>query len=194
MENSGRLVFKPWERRLDKTECVESDADEELLINIPFTGDVKLKGLIVIGGEDDTHPDKVKDHDDEFNIDMMATHQVRLFKNRENMSFDDAGAKADQEFSLVRDTDGSVQYKTKVKENTLEFCQCNSSQVVTFSSVHHLTLHFPSNFGADNTKIYYIGLAGEFTQVGTLIWQILLKLAYSHIFPFPIPQPSIIVL
>ena len=38
-------------------------------------------------------------------------------------------------------------------------------QVVTFSSVHHLTLHFPTNFGADNTKIYYIGLAGEFTQV-----------------------------
>jgi len=133
VENSGRLVFKPWERRLDKTEFVESDADEELLINIPFTGDVKLKGLIVIGGEDDTHPDK-----------------VRLFKNRENMSFDDAGAAADQEFSLVRDTDGSVQYKTKV---------------VTFSSVHHLTLHFPTNFGADNTKIYYIGLAGEFTQV-----------------------------
>ena len=61
VENSGRLVFKPWERRLDKTECVESDADEELLINIPFTGDVKLKGLIVIGGEDDTHPDKVED-------------------------------------------------------------------------------------------------------------------------------------
>ena len=57
-------MFKPWERRLDKTECVESDADEELLINIPFTGDVKLKGLIVIGGEDDTHPDKVKDLSD----------------------------------------------------------------------------------------------------------------------------------
>ena len=30
------------------------------------------------------------------------------------MTFDDAGAKADQEFSLVRDADGSVQYKTKV--------------------------------------------------------------------------------
>ena len=62
VENSGRLVFKPWERRLDKTEFVESDADEEFLINIPFTGDVKLKGLIVIGGEDDTHPDKVGIH------------------------------------------------------------------------------------------------------------------------------------
>ena len=108
---------------------------------------------------------------------------MRLFKNRENMSFDDAGAKADQEFSLVRDTDGSVQYKTKVEKCTLEFfLNFTFSQVVTFSSVHHLTLHFPSNFGADNTKIYYIGLAGEFTQVRMVIWQLLLKPTCTNIF------------
>jgi len=131
-ENSGKLVFKPWERKLDLTDFVESDADEELLINIPFTGNVKLKGLIVIGGEEDSQPDK-----------------VRLFKNRPNMSFDDVGAPPDQEFSLVADPTGNVEYKTKV---------------VSFSSVHHLTLYFPSNLGSDHTKIYYIGLAGEFTK------------------------------
>ena len=105
-----------------------------------------------------------------------------MFKNRENMSFDDAGAAADQEFSLVRDTDGSVQYKTKVEDDSLVIFSISFlryfSQVVTFSSVHHLTLHFPTNFGADNTKIYYIGLAGEFTQVRAAIWQLLLKLAF----------------
>ena len=56
------------------------------------------------------------------------------------------------------------------------------SQVVTFSSVQHLTLHFPTNFGADNTKIYYIGLAGEFTQVRMTIWQFLLKLGIVYFF------------
>lgn len=30
--------------------------------------------------------------------------------------------------------------------------------------MHHLTLHFPNNFGADSTKIHYIGLRGEFTE------------------------------
>ena len=44
VEESGKKVFKPYETRLDRTEWVESDADEEFLFNIPFTGSVKLKG------------------------------------------------------------------------------------------------------------------------------------------------------
>lgn len=36
-------------------------------------------------------------------------------------------------------------------------------RTVQFSSVHHLSLHFPSNFGADVSCIYYIGLKGEFS-------------------------------
>ena len=91
-----------------------------------------MKGLIVGGEVDDSFPSK-----------------VRLFKNRPNMTFDDAGASADQEFSLVHDATCTVEYRVKV---------------VTFSSLHHLTLYFPSNFGADQTKIFYIGLAGEFTK------------------------------
>ena len=34
-----------------------------------------------------------------------------------------------------------------------------------FNSVDSLTIHFPSNFGEDNTKIYYIGLKGDFHEV-----------------------------
>lgn len=94
-------------------------------------GNVKLKGIIVGGENDESHPSK-----------------VRLFKNRENMTFDDTGACADQEFNLVHDTSCTLEYKIKT---------------VKFSSVHHLSLHFPTNFGEDQTRIYYIGLAGEWT-------------------------------
>ena len=37
-------------------------------------------------------------------------------------------------------------------------------RVVTFSSVHHLTVHVPGNTGGgDVTRLYYLGLRGEFT-------------------------------
>ncbi|XP_028162754.1 PITH domain-containing protein CG6153 isoform X2 [Ostrinia furnacalis] len=96
IDGAGKTVFKPWDKRLDRTNFVESDADEELLFNIPFTGNVKLKGIRISSEDTDAHPAK-----------------LRL--------------------------------------------------VVTFSSVSHLSMHFPSNFGAESTKIYYIGLKGEWT-------------------------------
>ncbi|KAG4078342.1 hypothetical protein HA402_013052 [Bradysia odoriphaga] len=130
-EGSGKLVFKPYENRLDFTKFVRSDADEELLLNIPFTGNIKLKAMIIIGANDDSHPNR-----------------VRLYKNRPKMCFDDCQSTPDQEFELHRDIDGTFEYPIKT---------------VQFSSVHHLSLHFPSNFGSDTSCIYYIGLRGEFS-------------------------------
>ncbi|XP_074642181.1 PITH domain-containing protein GA19395-like isoform X3 [Tubulanus polymorphus] len=97
-----------------------------------FTGCVKLKGVIVIGDEDGTHPS-----------------EMRLFKNRPHMTFDDCQSKADQTFELNPDKTGQLEYNPKI---------------VKFSSVQHLTIHFPKNFGSETTKIYYIGLKGDFTQ------------------------------
>ncbi|CAH2066693.1 unnamed protein product, partial [Iphiclides podalirius] len=131
VDGSGKTVFKPWERRLDFSQYVESDADEELLFNIPFTGNVKLKGIIIVSEDSDTHPSK-----------------LRLFKNKPNMSFDDVSLEPDQSFELQKDYEGVIEYTPKI---------------VAFSSVSHLTMHFPANFGAETTKIYYIGLKGEWT-------------------------------
>ncbi|PSN35463.1 PITH domain-containing protein [Blattella germanica] len=132
VEETGKSVFKPWEERLNFEKFVESDVDEELLFNIPFTGNVKLKGIIIVGGEMDTHPSKLK-----------------IFKNRPHMTFDDASVSPDQEFDLHPDNTGTIEYSTRV---------------VKFSSVHHLSLYFPKNFGSESTKIYYIGLRGEYTE------------------------------
>ncbi|XP_070555501.1 PITH domain-containing protein 1-like [Ptychodera flava] len=131
-DGSGKDVFKPWESRLDKEKYVESDADEELLFNIPFTGNVKLKGVIVIGGEDDSHPS-----------------QMKLYKNRPKMTFDDTGSEPDQIFEMHPDRTGQLEYVTKITK---------------FSGVHHLSIFFSKNFGADTTTVYYIGLRGDFTE------------------------------
>lgn len=94
---------------------------------------MKLKGLIVIGGEDESHPAK-----------------MRLYKNKPNMTFEETAIEADQEFDMYPDSNGTMEYSTKV---------------VKFSSVYHLTIHISRNFGAETTKVYYIGLKGEFTEV-----------------------------
>ncbi|KAM3934195.1 PITH domain-containing protein 1 [Leptodactylus fuscus] len=132
LEGSGKGVFKAWEDRADKSRFVESDDDAELLFNIPFTGNVKLKGIILIGEDDDSHPS-----------------EIRLFKNIPHMSFDDVGREADQVFSLHIDTTGELEYPTKIAR---------------FSNVFHLSIHISKNFGAEYTKIYYIGLRGEWTE------------------------------
>lgn len=96
-DGSGVKVFKPWEERLSGSSFVESDVDDELLFNIPFTGNVKLKGIIIVGGPDSTHPSTVK-----------------LFKNRPGMIFDEAASVPDQEIELVRDQYGVHEYPIKV--------------------------------------------------------------------------------
>ncbi|EZA50471.1 hypothetical protein DMN91_010118 [Ooceraea biroi] len=130
VEGTGVKVFKTWENRLNTEECVESDTDPELLFNIPFTANVKLKGLIVIA-DPEYFPTRVK-----------------LFKNRPNMIFDDVRLEADQEFQLIRDSQGIHEYPVRT---------------VKFSSVEHLSLYFSSHSDTDFIKIYYIGLRGEWT-------------------------------
>ncbi|KAJ8306029.1 hypothetical protein KUTeg_016574 [Tegillarca granosa] len=85
---------------------------------------------------------------------LMKSNECRVssclrFKNRPNMTFDDSGGEPDQEFEVYPDPEGVIEYNVKVAR---------------FNSVEHLCLHFPSNFGADNTKVYYIGLRGDFME------------------------------
>ncbi|GAA93698.1 uncharacterized protein L969DRAFT_53569 [Mixia osmundae IAM 14324] len=59
VEGSGKLVIKPFDRRNDEQECVESDADEQLILRIPFTGAVKLRSILIKPGGSGQCPDKM---------------------------------------------------------------------------------------------------------------------------------------
>uniref|UniRef100_A0A0X3PW28 PITH domain-containing protein 1 n=1 Tax=Schistocephalus solidus TaxID=70667 RepID=A0A0X3PW28_SCHSO len=129
---SGKYVFKPYEDRKTLSPFVESDVDAELLFNIPFTGSVKLKGVIVAGEDGESHPSL-----------------MRLYKNRPFMTFSDTEGEADQEIELHPDVQGDIMYPCKVTK---------------FANVHHLSIHIAKNFGAEQTKIHYIGLRGDFSE------------------------------
>lgn len=93
VDGSGIKVFKPWNERLSAEDFVESDCDAELIYNIPFTGDVKLKGIVVIADEE--------------------LSRMRLFKSNMRMSFDDVNLEADQEFEITHDPQGVFEYPVK---------------------------------------------------------------------------------
>uniref|UniRef100_A0A914RX19 PITH domain-containing protein n=1 Tax=Parascaris equorum TaxID=6256 RepID=A0A914RX19_PAREQ len=63
------------------------------------------------------------------------------------MSFEDATLAPEQEFTLKQDAQAQIDYALRGTK---------------FSDITHLSLYFPSNFGAERTRIYYIGLRGEY--------------------------------
>uniref|UniRef100_A0AAZ3P003 PITH domain-containing protein n=1 Tax=Oncorhynchus tshawytscha TaxID=74940 RepID=A0AAZ3P003_ONCTS len=97
-----------------------------------FTGSVKLKGIIIAGEDDESHP-----------------AEMRLYKNIPQMSFDDTGREPEQAFRLNRDPLAQLEYPTKIAR---------------FSNVNHLSIHISRNFGTESTRVYYIGLRGEYSQ------------------------------
>ncbi|KAL3726990.1 hypothetical protein ACJRO7_031829 [Eucalyptus globulus] len=72
---SVKSVFKAWEHRLNFSEgyLESNDGDPELLVFIPFTSDVKIKSISIVGGADGSSPSK-----------------MRAFINREGIDFSDA--------------------------------------------------------------------------------------------------------
>ncbi|KAG6334115.1 hypothetical protein ID866_4977 [Astraeus odoratus] len=81
----GSSVIKPWHERTSEEVYLESDADEQLIIRVPFTGSVKLRTLLLKTGPGD-----------------QAAEKVILFANEPSIDFSDVQDKSPtQEFELA---------------------------------------------------------------------------------------------
>ncbi|KAJ3266131.1 hypothetical protein HDU77_002618 [Chytriomyces hyalinus] len=140
VDGSAKSVFKSWDDRLNDSMVLESDADEQLILFIPFTGNVKLKSIAIRG---------VAEH---------APSSMKVFINREDIDFSNVESiqEWDQEWELIDPTVNAMmgeipEYPTRMAR---------------FGNVRNLTIFFPANVsGSDVTKIAYIGLKGEWTEV-----------------------------
>ncbi|KAL8281771.1 hypothetical protein RB597_009473 [Gaeumannomyces tritici] len=137
---SGAAVArKDWAARLDPTPELASDADEQLLMHVPFTGQVKLHSVLLRTSDS-----------------AAAPRTLRLFVNPPE-TFDFSSAEEDrepaQELELSR--------TSEVQELPVKRAK--------FAQVARLALFFPDNFGdgdEDVTRISYIGFKGEWMQLG----------------------------
>ncbi len=144
-KDSIRQVFKPWDKRWDVEPMCSSDADDSLIVRIPFSGLVKIKSITILGPGGEEDPKSCK-----------------LYVNKD-MDFDSVeDVTADQEFELVGQsrhtagTGGGLGTNVDVPEYALK--------VSKFSNVRHLSIHIPDSFGGDAVSVSYIGLKGQFMQ------------------------------
>lgn len=139
---SGRaIVQKTWDQRLTEEPELASDVDEQLLMHVPFTGQVKLHSILL---RTSTSSD--------------APRTLHVFQNRDDLDFGSAEEEADakhatQTFELAQTSD--IQ----------EF----SVKRAIFGQVRRLTLFFPDNFSdgeEEVTRLSYLGFRGEWMQLG----------------------------
>eukprot|EP00250_Pteridium_aquilinum_P022703 c25583_g1_i1 orf=328-936(-) len=99
VEGSAKNIFRSWELRLDNSNgCLESnEGDPELLLFIPFTTDVKIKSISIIGEGSGRSPSR-----------------MRAFINREDIDFSTAAAMTPiQEWELAENLQGELEYQTR---------------------------------------------------------------------------------
>ncbi|OTB04174.1 hypothetical protein M426DRAFT_321027 [Hypoxylon sp. CI-4A] len=75
--DSGKaIVKKTWDQRLQTEPELESDADEQILINVPFTGQVKLHAILLRTSPSDSAPRTLKVFINRDDVDFGAAEQL----------------------------------------------------------------------------------------------------------------------
>ncbi|WEW55681.1 hypothetical protein PRK78_001114 [Emydomyces testavorans] len=132
------IVKKTWAQRLDEKPELESDVDEQLLMYIPFTGQVKLHSFLIYSAPTASAPKTVK-----------------LFRNRLDLDFSTASdLQATQTLTVPQTLTGS---DADVLEIPLNRAHWNTTTSIT--------LFFEDNWSGgeeDVTKVGYIGFKGHF--------------------------------
>ncbi|KAI0124908.1 PITH domain-containing protein [Xylariales sp. AK1849] len=146
---SGKAITKKtWAERLQTEPELESDADEQIIINVPFTGQVKLHSILLRTSPSDSAPRTLKvfinraDIDFETATDLSPTQEFELSQTSEV-----------QELPVKRALFGKVQRLTLFLEDNF------------------------GDGDEDVTRLSYLGFKGEWMQLGRAPTQILYEAA-----------------
>ncbi|KAH7910279.1 DUF1000-domain-containing protein [Hygrophoropsis aurantiaca] len=124
-------IIKPWNERDDTTHFVESGVDDQTIIYVPFTQNVRVKSILLKLGRGEVTP-----------------RHLRVYANYPNI-IDFAEAETTKPHLNISLSEG----ETSVVEYPL--------RVAAFASVSSLSLYFRDSVGGDNSRVYYVGFKGD---------------------------------
>ncbi|KAL7623894.1 hypothetical protein AAE478_005450 [Parahypoxylon ruwenzoriense] len=150
---SGKaIVKKTWAERLEPEPELASDDDEQIIINVPFTGQVKLHSILLRTSGS-----------------RSAPRTVKLFANREHVDFETAGElAATQTLEPAR--------TSEVQELPVRRALFGKVQRLTLFVEDNYGAE-EGDEGEETTRISYLGFKGEWMQLGRAPAQILYEAA-----------------
>ncbi|KAK4251675.1 PITH domain-containing protein [Corynascus novoguineensis] len=131
------VVKKTWAERLTAEPELASDVDEQLIVNVPFTGQVKLHSILLRTSDSDSAPKTLK-----------------VIINRD-----------DVDFGVAEETSGTQEFELsrtgEVQELPVRRARFNAVRRLTLFFPDNF-----GDGEEDVTRISYIGFKGEWMQLG----------------------------
>lgn len=148
-----RSFLKVQDSRFDCGFYLQSDADCQLVIHVPFIGDCRLFSVILRTSAGDSEAE------------LSSPKTIKLFKNFErNIDFDTLGA-AKEDLKIEHPMDVGLQDSVEtVNENEDSFVEHYLPRRV-FQNCSSITLFLEDNWSADEDelcRVYYLEIRGEF--------------------------------
>ncbi|CAH7688072.1 PITH domain-containing protein [Phakopsora pachyrhizi] len=75
--HQAKDCIKPWSESNDDSKFTESDVDEQMIIQIPFTGSVKLRSILIRSLPDQFRPLRAKLFVNESNLDFDSIESIK---------------------------------------------------------------------------------------------------------------------
>ncbi|KAI0052078.1 DUF1000-domain-containing protein [Auriscalpium vulgare] len=131
----AKETIKPWDERDSTDKYADSNVDDQMVIHVPFSQNVRVKSLLLKLGRGETAPQR-----------------LRIYTNYPNIvDFSEAeDLKPSLNITLLEGETGVVEYPLRM---------------ASFSSINTLSLFFSESIGGDVTRLYYLGFKGEMRAV-----------------------------
>ncbi|KAH8113876.1 DUF1000-domain-containing protein [Phellopilus nigrolimitatus] len=131
----AQSVIKTWSDREDTTRFADSGVDDQLVIHVPFTQNVRVRSILLKLGRGELTP-----------------RHLRIYTNHANIvDFDEAESTRPQlNISLLEGATTVTEYPLRA---------------AAFANVHSLSLHFGDAIGDETSRIYYVGFKGDTRSV-----------------------------
>ncbi|KAJ8693589.1 hypothetical protein PTI98_008570 [Pleurotus ostreatus] len=130
----AKAIIKPWDQREDTSQFIDSGVDDQVIIHIPFSQNVRIRSMILKIGRGESTPRRLR---------IYANHPTIVdFAEAEE-------TKPQLELSLLEGEVSATEYPLRV---------------AAFASINTLSLFFSHAVGDEVSRVYYVGFKGDTTS------------------------------